>query len=49
MATRMLERAKTRDPVIEQSLDDLYFDDSKSSSLAAAMVDSDNYKELAVE
>ena len=39
MVTRMLERAKTRDPVIEQNLDDLYFDDSKSNSLAAAMVD----------
>lgn len=46
---RFLERAKTRDPAMEQNLDDLYFADSKSNSVAAAMIDEDNYKELAKE
>lgn len=49
MESRFLERAKTRDRGIEQDLDDLYFDDSKYNSLAAAMIDSDNFKELAKE
>jgi len=49
MEARSLERAKTRDPAIEQNLDDLYFDDSKSASLAAAMVDRDNYSKKAEE
>ena len=47
MVQRFLERAKTRDPAIEQSVADLYFDDSKYASLAAAMVDIDNYSKTA--
>ena len=46
---RFLERAKTRDPMIEQSIDDLYFDDTKENSIAAMMIDEENHKELAVE
>jgi len=49
MKTRFFERAKTRDPVIEQDIEQLYFDDSKYGSLAAAMVDSENYSEVARE
>ena len=47
--SRFIERAKTRDPAIEQSLDDLYFDDTKATSIAALMVDAENHKDLAVE
>ena len=47
--SRFLERAKTRDPMIEQNIDDLYFDDTKATSMAAMMVDEENYKDLAVE
>jgi hypothetical protein len=46
---RALERAKTRDPTIEQNIAELYFDDSKTNSIAAMMVDSENYKHLAEE
>ena len=47
--TRSLERAKTRDPAIEQNIAELYFNDTKSNSIAALMVDEKNYKHLAHE
>jgi len=49
MEARFLERAKTRDPAIEQDISQLYFDDSKSSSIAAMMIDTENYSEAAKE
>ena len=47
MISRFLERAKTRDPAIEQNINQLYFDDSRDSSVAAYMVDHENYRETA--
>lgn len=49
MKTRFLERAKTRDPTIEQDIEKLYLDDSKYASLAAAMVDRENFSDVARE
>lgn len=49
MIDRFLERAKSRDPMIEQDIADLYFRDSKTNSVAAAMVDSDNFVKTAEE
>lgn len=47
MVDRFLERAKGRDPAIEQDIASLYFDDSKYNSIAARMIDADNAAETA--
>ena len=47
MIERFVERAKTRDPAIEQDLAQLYLNDSRDNSLAALMVDRANYAETA--
>ena len=49
MIERFVERAKLRDPAIEQDIAELYFKDSKDNSVAAAMIDSDNYRQTALE
>ena len=49
MIERFVERAKLRDPAIEQDISELYFKDSKDNSVAAAMIDSDNYRQTALE
>ena len=49
MINRFVERAKTRDPAIEKNISDLYFRDSKDSSIAAALNDPTNYRQTAVE
>lgn len=49
MIKRFIERAKTRDPAIEQSLAQLYSDDSRDSSVAAALVDGLEFRETARE
>lgn len=49
MMDRFLERAKTRDPAIEQNIYDLYSRDEKTNSIAAAMIDSDNFRKTAEE
>jgi hypothetical protein len=49
MVDRFLERAKTRDPAIEQDIAQLYFDDSRDASIAALMVDEENFRETAAE
>jgi len=49
MIERFVERSKTRDPAIEQNIAELYFRDSRDSSIAAAMIDSANYRQTAVE
>ena len=47
MIDRFLERAKTRDPAIEQDLNELYASDDKSNTVAALMVDADNFRRAA--
>ena len=49
MISRFAERAKTRDPAIEQDINQLYFDDSRDNSLAAIMADPENYRKTAEE
>ena len=49
MVDRFMQRAETRDPAIEQDINQLYFDDSKYNSLAAMMVDHENYANTAQE
>lgn len=44
MVDRFMERAQNRDPVIEQDLAQLYFEDSKYNSLAALAIDEDNFR-----
>lgn len=46
---RFMERAKSRDPRIEQSIAQLYFEDSRDSSIAAAMIDPANSRMTAIE
>jgi len=43
MIEKFWERAKTRDPAIEQNIDQLYFDDTHAESIAAFMIDRENY------
>lgn len=47
--SRFMERAKTRDPAIEQDLAELYHKDAKDSSLASFMVDYDNFGATALK
>lgn len=49
MIERFLERAKLRDPAIEQDIAELYFQDSKDNSVAAAMIDPENHRQTALE
>ena len=49
MLDRFFERAKTRDPMIETNLDQLYYDDSRDFSMAARHVDGLVYRETAKE
>lgn len=49
MIERFVERAKTRDPALEQDLEQLYFNDSRDTSTAALLVDTENFKRTAAE
>ena len=49
MINRFMERAKTRDPAIEQDLNNLYASDEKSNTIAALMVDDENFRRAAHE
>ena len=49
MIEKFLERAKSRDPRIEANLDQVYALDEKTTSVAAAMVDVENYRNTAKE
>ena len=49
MVDRFMERAKGRDPAVEQDLNQLYFDDERDNSFAALMVDEKNFRETAVD
>ena len=49
MVDRFLQRAETRDPAIERDIAQLYFDDSKYNSVAAMMVDKENFAKTAEE
>ena len=49
MIEKFLERAQTRDPRIEANLDQVYALDEKTTSVAAAMIDTGNYKNTAKE
>ena len=46
---RFLERAKTRDPVLETDLFELYQQDMKENSVAQFMLDPASYKPKAAE
>lgn len=47
--SRFLERAKTRDPQLEQSLQDLFAADSRDNSLATLALESEKYRLVADE
>ena len=49
MVERFLERAKTRDPALEQDIFDLYERDAKDSSPITALIDYENSRETALE
>ena len=49
MINRFLERAKHRDPVLEQSLTDLFASDARDNSIAQLMNDPKRYREVAEE
>ena len=49
MIERFVERAKTRDPALEQNLEQLYFNDSRDTSTAAMLVDTENFKRTAAD
>lgn len=49
MINRFVERAKLRDPAIEQDIAQLYFEDAKTTSFAAALVDTENFRKTAEE
>ena len=49
MIERFLERSKSRDPAIEQSLAQLYLDDTRDNSMAAKLVDGLEFRETAHE
>ena len=49
MVRRFLERAKTRDPALEQDIFDLYQRDAKDSSITTALVDYENSRDTALE
>lgn len=47
--SRFMDRARARDPVLEQDLFDLYLQDSKESSVAQFMVDPSKFRKRAVD
>ena len=47
MIERFMERAKTRDPEIVRNLEELYFEDEKTNTVAALMVDYENFRRAA--
>ena len=49
MIDRFLERAKTRDPVLEQNLTDLFESDARDNSIAQMMVDPSRFRDVATE
>ena len=49
MIERMLDRALTRDPAITQDINELFMKNEKTLSMAAAVVDSENWRETAEE
>ena len=46
---RFIERAKKRDPALEQDLAELYMNDTKDSSIGTLLADSENFRRTAVE
>lgn len=46
---RFIERAKKRDPALEQDLAELYMRDTKDSSIGTLLADSENFRRTAVE
>ena len=44
-----MDRARARDPVLEQDLFDLYLQDSKDSSVAQFMVDPSKFRKRAID
>jgi cytidylate kinase len=49
LISRFIERAKTRDPVLESDLFELYQQDMKDSSVAQFMLDPSNWKTKAID
>ena len=49
MIGRFLERAKSRDPVLEQNLTDLFASDARDNSIAQLMSDSSKFRNVAEE
>ena len=49
MIDRFMDRAKTRDPILEQSLYDLFESDARDFSLAKLATDSENFRLVAME
>lgn len=45
----MLERAKTRDPVLEQNLNELFASDARDSSLATLALEPERFRMVAEE
>jgi len=46
---RFFERTKTRDPILEQNLGELFAADARYNSLAQAMTDPSQFREIAKE
>lgn len=49
MVDRMIERAKTRDPSLEQNLSDLLASDSRDNSIPTLLTNPEKYREVADE
>lgn len=49
MRQRMMERAKSRDPVLEQDLDQLFLKDAKENSFGQFVLSPSTYKDVAAE
>lgn len=49
MRDRMLERAKTRDPVLEQNLNELFASDARDTSLATLALEPERFRMVAEE
>ena len=49
MRDRMLERAKTRDPVLEQNLNELFASDARDSSFATLALEPERFRMVAEE
>lgn len=49
MVDRMIERAKTRDPALEQNLSDLLASDARDNSIPTLLTNPEKYREVADE